>query len=137
MAALLEEGAGELDATGFAEAREALAARFDFDARARRGRRLGADADREPRREPGAAQAALTEPRFDPEAVARVQGQLLSILRSDATDPDAIAGVRFYADAFPGHPYARPSDGTLESVAGARRRRRCARRTRRRWCATG
>ena len=39
MAALLEEGAGELDATAFAEAREALAARFGFDAGARRGRR--------------------------------------------------------------------------------------------------
>ena len=32
MAALLEEGAGERDATAFAEAREALAARFGFDA---------------------------------------------------------------------------------------------------------
>ena len=37
MTALLEEGAGDLDATAFAEAREALAARFGFDARAATG----------------------------------------------------------------------------------------------------
>ena len=31
--------------------------------------------------------------------------------------PSAIAGRAFYADAFPGHPYARPTDGTPESLA--------------------
>ena len=34
MVGLLEEGAGELDARGFAEAREQLAASFDYDASA-------------------------------------------------------------------------------------------------------
>lgn len=117
MTGLLEEGSGDLDATGFAEAREALAARFDFDARLD-GVGVSAEMLTENRDASLALlKAALTEPRFDPEAVERVKGQLMSILRSDATDPNAIAGVRFYADAFPGHPYARPSDGTLESVA--------------------
>ncbi len=61
---------------------------------------------------------ALIEPRFDPEAVERVRGQLLSILRSDATDPDAISGKTFYSKIFSGHPYARPQGGTPDSVAG-------------------
>jgi zinc protease len=62
--------------------------------------------------------AALEEPRFDEDAVERVRGQLLSSLRSDETDPDRIAGRAFYAQAFAGHPYASPVDGTLQSVGG-------------------
>lgn len=59
---------------------------------------------------------ALVHPRFDPAAVERVRGQLLSNIRSDAADPDAISAKAFYSAAFPGHPYGRPNDGTLDSV---------------------
>lgn len=118
MAGLLEEGAGELDATGFAEAREALAAHLGFEAY-RDGVGVSAEMLTENR---GATlellRAALAEPRFDEDAVERVRGQLLSSLRSDETDPDRIAGRAFYAQAFAGHPYASPVDGTLQSVGG-------------------
>jgi zinc protease len=117
MTALLEEGAGELDATGFAEARESLAARFGFD--------FSLDAvtvsaqmlseNRDPAI--GLLRSALTEPRFDDAALERVRGQLISMLRAEETDPDRIAIRAFYAQAFPGHPYARPREGTPESVA--------------------
>ena len=61
--------------------------------------------------------SALVEPRFDPDAVDRVRGQMLSSARAAETDPDTIAGRAFYGDAFPGHPYALPADGTPESLA--------------------
>jgi zinc protease len=117
MTGLLEEGAGQRDATAFAEAREALAARFRFDA--------GLDSvdvsarmlseNRDPTLE--LMRGALTEPRFDAEALARVRGQMLSGLSADETDPETIASRAFYAAAFPGHPYARPRHGTPASVA--------------------
>jgi zinc protease len=117
MAELLGEGAGERDATAFAEAREALAARL--------GASAGADSvdvsaqvlseNRDTSLE--LLRSALVEPRFDPDAVERVRARMLSAARADETDPDAIAGRAFYAAAFPGHPYARPPDGTPESIA--------------------
>ena len=117
MAATLEEGAGDLDAEAFAAAREALAARYGFDA--------GADSVSvsarfltETRDEAVALlRDALAEPRFDEVAVDRVRDQVLSGIRSDATDPNAIAGETFAALAFGDHPYGGPVEGTAESVA--------------------
>jgi zinc protease len=121
MTGLLEEGAGERDARDFAAETEALAARFKFD--------VGDDTlwvsasilteTRDASVE--LLRSALTEPRFDPDAVERVRGQVLSIIRSDATDPNAIASDRFNALAFDGHPYGSSLNGTLESVAALTR----------------
>ncbi len=117
MTALLEEGAGELDATGFAEAREAVAARFGFSS-SRDDVSVSAEMLTEFRDESLALfAAALTEPRFDETAFARVQAQIVSALRSEETDPDTLAGDAFYARAFPGHPYGRPAGGTPETMA--------------------
>jgi zinc protease len=117
MTALLEEGAGDLDATGFAEAREALAARMGFDA-GRDAVSVSVDMLTENRDATiDLLRLALTAPRFDVDAVERVRAQALSSLRADETDPRTLASRAFYGAAFPGHPYARPVDGTLESVA--------------------
>lgn len=64
---------------------------------------------------------ALTEPRFDEDAVERVRAQTLAGLRYQANDPGTVASRRFVADAFPGHPYGHPSSGTIESVAAVTR----------------
>jgi zinc protease len=116
MTALLEEGAGEMDATAFAEAREDLAARMSFDA-SRDSVDVSAEMLAENRDESlDLLQLALTEPRFDEAAVERVRAQLLASIRAELTDPRAIAGREFFARVYEGHPYARPVDGTLESV---------------------
>ena len=60
---------------------------------------------------------ALTEPRFDPEPVERVRSQILADLRRREADPDYLASRAWFAAAFPGHPYGRPSRGTPESIA--------------------
>lgn len=117
MAALLEEGAGPYDAQGFAEAREALAASFAFDADADSvsvsARFLTENRD--------AAVAllrlALTEPRFEPSAIERVRGQVLAGLRARAQRPREIASETFLALAYGDHPYGSPGEGTPESVA--------------------
>ncbi len=117
MASLLEEGAGDLDATAFAVARDDLAAQFSFSARQDEVS-VAAQMLSESRDEAvDLLRRAIAEPRFDEAAFERVQGQILSSLRGDQTDPDDIVGKAYYAQAFPGHPYARPHEGTLESVA--------------------
>ncbi|NBB96915.1 MAG: insulinase family protein [Alphaproteobacteria bacterium] len=121
MAALLDEGAGALDAQGFAIRSEELAARISFDA----GRdTVSVSAQFLTETAPEAIallNTALTRPRFDADAVERVRGQMVASLRRDALDPNRMASRAFAENAYPGHPYARPSDGTPDSVAALTR----------------
>jgi zinc protease len=55
----------------------------------------------------------LTKPRFDPEPVSRMRGQFIANVEEEARDPEQVAQQRFGEILFPGHPYARNSDGTV------------------------
>ena len=65
--------------------------------------------------------AALTRPRFDQDAVDRVRDQVLSRLRSNATDPDEIAAKAFDEMVYGDHPYGSNLQGTLETVSALTR----------------
>ncbi|MEM6578536.1 MAG: pitrilysin family protein [Pseudomonadota bacterium] len=121
MSALLEEGAGELDARAFTRETEALAASFSYDA--------GADAISvsarflsENRDEALALlRETLVNPRFDEESIERVRAQVLASIRSDETDPSSIASLAFADLIYGDHPYGSSSDGTIESVTALTR----------------
>lgn len=116
MTGLLEEGAADIDARGFARATEALATSFGFDVSddsvAVSARFLTENRDASI----ALLRAALLEPRFDDEAIERVREQVLSGIRSDAKDPNDIAGRAFDEIVFGDHPYATSLSGTEESV---------------------
>jgi zinc protease len=46
-----------------------------------------------------------------------VRAQTIAGLRYQANDPGTVATKRFFAEAFPDHPYGRPTSGTVETVA--------------------
>jgi len=116
MMGLLEEGAGDLDASAYLQQSELLAARFRFNA-GQDSVNVSAQMLTANRAESLALlRLALTQPRFDAVAVERVRQQMLSGLASDATDPDAIAFEAFRTAAYGNHPYARNTDGTVETV---------------------
>jgi zinc protease len=121
MTALLEEGSGGMDSVRYAEAVEGLGAqsRFDVsdDALSVSARMLTENRDQAA----DLLRQALTEPRFDPEAVERVRAQLQSVIRSEATDPNAIATTELARQAWGAHPYASSINGTAESVAALSR----------------
>ena len=117
MVGLLEEGAGELSATGFAEAADELGARFRFNT-GRDSVSISASMLTSNLEESVALLGlALNQPNFGEVAFERVRGQVNSGLRAEETDPNAIAGNAFRALAYPEHAYGRPVDGTLETVA--------------------
>ncbi|WP_413853415.1 M16 family metallopeptidase, partial [Albidovulum sp.] len=121
MMALLEEGSGALDSQGFAEARERLAASFEFDAYDDAAT-VSARMLTENRGEAVALlKQALTDPHFDAEAIDRVKGQIASIIRSNEKDPGEIATRAFDGRAFGTHPYGSSRYGTLDSLAGLTR----------------
>lgn len=121
MMGLLEEGAGDMDARAFQTAREGLAASYGFDAYddsvVITARFLTENRDQAVE----LLRKALTEPRFDQDALDRVRAQVQSIIRSDSTDPNAIAGAAFDAAAFGDHPYGSDINGTAESVSALTR----------------
>lgn len=121
MTAIIEEGAGDMDARAFIKARDDLAASFSFDvyddALTVSARFLTENRDEAV----ALLREALVNPRFDQEAIDRVRAQTLSIIRSDANDPNAIAGHGFDELAYEDHPYETSRKGTLESVAALTR----------------
>ena len=121
MTALIEEGTGDLDAQGFATARDALAADFSFEAG---GDALSVSALMLSENRDAAVdllRQAITAPRFDPDAIERVRGQVLSNIASNDEDPEQLASRAFDVVAWGDHPYGSDQDGTAESVAALTR----------------
>jgi zinc protease len=121
MATLLDEGAGDMSAEAFQETLEEKAIELAFssnrDAVTASLRTLPEHLDEAFR----LLGAALASPRFDADAVERMRGQLSAQIRRNALDPEDLAGRTFFAEAFPGHPYGRPTRGTVESLASLSR----------------
>ncbi|WP_299735565.1 pitrilysin family protein [uncultured Roseobacter sp.] len=121
MTGLLEEGTGEMDARAFARETEALATSFGFDVSddslSVSARFLTENRDASI----ALLRAALQEPRFDEQAIERVRQQVLSGIKSEAKDPNDIAGRSFDQIAFGDHPYASSLSGTEESVTALTR----------------
>jgi zinc protease len=116
VAGLLDEGAGPLDARAFHERLEARAITLHFSANrdAMRGSIRTLSEHRAEAFE--LSRLAVSAPRFDTEAVERIRAAMLAGLRRRAANPNDIASLRWSALAFPGHPYGRPVEGTLDSV---------------------
>ena len=116
-AALLTEGAGPLTATAFADALRDQAIGLSFSADRdgfEGGFRALLPALPEAVR---FASLAMTEPRLDEEAVARVRARAVAAARRQLETPRGQAGRAFWAEAFPDHPAGRPSGGTAESLS--------------------
>jgi zinc protease len=114
---LLDEGAGELDSQAFRTELEDRAIRLSFDAErdSFSGQLKTLSEQRERAFE--LLRLALVAPRFDPEPVERIRNQVQAELRRRAEDPDYLVSLRWFDTAFPDHPYGRPVQGRVESVA--------------------
>ncbi len=115
-ASVLDEGAGDLDAQAFQQklADHAVELHFDAGRDEMRGSLRTLSENRDVAFD--LLRLSVNAPRFDNEAVERIRAAIMAGLRRRSTEPNSIAGERWYALAFPDHPYGRPVDGTLKSV---------------------
>ncbi|WP_407528697.1 M16 family metallopeptidase [Methylobacterium oryzisoli] len=121
LARLLDEGAGPYGSDAFQERLAARAIELSFHAGPDA---IGGSLKMLVRHADEAIELlalALAQPRFDEAAIERVRAQMLAGLRYQQNDPGVMASRRFFAEAYPGHPYGRPSGGTIESVSGITR----------------
>ncbi len=116
MTALMTEGAGDLDAQGYAAALESLAGGVGFEA-GRDSVTMTIRALTENRDQViDLALLALTDARFDQISFDRVRTQTVSSLERSARDPDTIVQQTFSRLGYAGHVYATPTDGTPNTV---------------------
>ena len=104
-AALLDEGAGDMDSQAFHGKLEDRAIYLGFTASSdsldgsirtlTEHRDIAFDMLR----------LSLTQPRFDADAVERIRGQIVAGLTRELQEPDAIAERAFQKSLFPNHPY--------------------------------
>ena len=116
-AALLDEGAGELDSQAFHRALDEKAVEMSFhcdrDHWSGRMRTLTKNLDRAGE----LLRLAVNAPRFDEEPFERVREHMNARLRHDANDPATLANRNWKAKSFPHHPYGQAADGALETLA--------------------
>jgi zinc protease len=116
VASLIDEGSGDLDSKSFHERLDRRAIELSFSATRdyfRGSLRMLKDNKEEAFE---LLHLALTSPHFDPTDVERIRSQIISGLRRDTTNPNALVGRKFLELAYPNHPYGRPASGTLESL---------------------
>ncbi len=115
---LFDEGAGDLDSDAFQIALDAAGAEMSFaaDLDAVYGSmRMLADNKDEAL---DLLKLAIEAPRFDQNPVDRMRAQVLSAIAMSAQNPATAAEKLWTETLFGDHPYARPVDGTAETLPG-------------------
>ncbi len=116
MAALLDEGAGDMNAEAFHRALDDTAVELSFHSGTDT---LNGDLKTLTRHTDEAFELlrkAVNEPRFDDDAVERLRSQVIAGLRREAKDPDSMVTRAWREASYGDHPYSRPVSGTMESV---------------------
>ena len=115
--AMMDEGAGDLKSEDFQERMEDVSMHMGFEDS--KDSLYGSFETLTVNRDKSIAllKLAVQKPRFDTDAVDRIRQQLMANLAYSEKDPDKVASQEWFATAFAGHPYGRPSNGTKETVA--------------------
>ena len=116
LASTMDEGAGELDSEAFQKRLSDLAISLSFSASKENFsgslKTLSQNRDEAFK----LFEMAVTNPRFDKEPVERIKNQILVSLNQKKTNPNSIAGRKWFEKAFEGSPLAVPSQGYMETV---------------------
>ncbi|AUG54045.1 M16 family metallopeptidase [Thalassospira marina] len=115
---LIDEGAGDMDSQTFRGLMENKSISLAYDAGRDDFTGSLVTLTRERPTAINLLKLSLTSPRFDDEAVERIRSQIVAGLKQEETDPGSMAQRAFFKSVFGEHPYARPVEGTFETVNG-------------------
>ena len=116
LASTMDEGAGDLDSQAFRQKLEDQSITVKFSAGTETFGGSFTTLNRYRDNAVELLRLALSEPRFDTDAVERIRGQILIGMNQKISDPQTIAGKTLYAALFGDHPYTRSSSGTIEGM---------------------
>lgn len=115
--AMMDEGAGDVKSEDYQERMEEIAMRMSYEDS--KDSLYGSFETLTSNRDKAVELLKLSvqKPRFDTDAIERIRQQLIANLMYADKDPDKVAMREWYAQAFRGHPYGRPSNGTVGTVS--------------------
>lgn len=115
--AMMDEGAGDVKSDEYQERMEDIAMRMRYDDT--KDSLYGSFETLTVNRDKAVdlLKLSVQKPRFDNDAVERIRQQLIANIIYSDKDPGKVAMREWYAQAFAGHPYARSSSGTVETVS--------------------
>jgi len=118
VASTLDEGAGALDSEAYQGKLEDLSSSITFEPS--QDYFEGTVRTVSPHRDEvfDLLRLALTQPRFDAPAVARVRDEITKAIAARAEEPNALAGKIWWRTNFPNEAYGRPLLGTAKTVDG-------------------
>jgi zinc protease len=114
---MLDEGAGDMPAQAFQIKREELSFRMSFSVDSDFFEGSFQTLTRNRTESTELLRLALTAPRFDAEPLEKVRQQFLLAVKEKEQDPQSIAWHAWMQKTLPGDPYARPDEGTEQSMA--------------------
>jgi zinc protease len=115
-ASLMDEGAGDLNANVFQKelADDSIGFSFSADQDSFSGAIKTLTVHRD--RAFALLATALAKPRFDADAIERVRNEMITSIATSMGNPNWVARRTLMETLFAGHPYARPSNGTIDSL---------------------
>lgn len=116
MTSLLDEGAGPYSSEEFQERLASHAIELSFSASIDSVSGSLRSLEKNAEEAFDLLRLALTSPTFDSVAIERIRSQIIAGLKHQQNDPASISSKLFFEKAFPGHPYAYPISGTLETI---------------------
>ncbi len=114
---MLDEGAGDLSGEAFQARRDELAVKIGFNSGVEQFEGSLQTLSKNRSEAFALLRMALASPHFEKAAMERVRQQFLLAAKDDGQDPEKIASRAWMKLALGGHPYARPTSGTPESIA--------------------
>ena len=116
VASTLDEGSGDMESNAFQKALDdrSITLRFNAGRDSFRGTLRTLNQHRDDAFK--YLRLALTSPRFDDMPLTRIRAQIISGIKQSEEDPSHLANQEMFEMAFAGHPYARPTLGTVNSL---------------------
>jgi len=116
VAAMLNQGAGDLDSESFQARLEDLSVTLSFNAGLEKFSGVLYTLKENSLEAFKLLSLALTKPRFEDRDFVRVKDQLIADLKNNLERPAVIASRAWYGNVFKNHPYGRPVQGSVESL---------------------
>jgi zinc protease len=116
LSGLLDEGAGDIDSRAFQERLDDLGVSLSYSASYDNFTGSFRTIVENEVAAFDLLRLSVNQPRFDDEPVARIRGQIETGIIANENDPGELASKAWRGAVFPGHPYSRPSDGTVETL---------------------
>lgn len=116
LAALLDEGTGDLNGKEFQEKMNSLGMKLNFSSSKDKFSGFFQTISENKEESFNMLKSALLEPTLDDESIEKIKNQISSGLKIDQSNVQTISSRNFYSEFFKGHKFSHDKKGTIDSI---------------------